>query len=93
MSILDKDEDGVFEWYGFPNRTLCDALQDMRALLKHPNRVDATDQYNALKGLVEEVQCYAHRMEASMEDQEERSKLIKELKALKKEKRKHRKSK
>lgn len=72
----------------YPNRTLCYILDDMR-------RLHETRNYSGLAGLIEELQYYGNRMEASLEDKRDcyqwaklRSKLkaeIRQLKATKKE--------
>ena len=76
-----------FEWYSFPNRSVCDCLTEMRALLKTMNDVHPR---STLITLVEEVQTYANRMESALEDASDirqlyikRSELKKELKELK----------
>lgn len=70
------------ENYYFPNRTLCDVLEDMR-------KANKTHNYSYLLGLIEEAQVFGNRMEAALGDNrdikqlnEERSKLRKEVKAL-----------
>jgi len=69
----------------WPNRTICDVLKGMR-------KADETKNYSHLRGLIEEAQVYADRMEASLYDQkdiyegqEKKSKMKKEIRALQKE--------
>lgn len=45
----------------WPNRTLCDALTEMRECGK-------TNNYSYLDGLIEEVQSMVNRMEAKLSD-------------------------
>lgn len=77
-----------------PNRYVCDALSEMRKFLKHhvvKNRVSKRDEAHLLC-LVEEIQTYVNRMEASLGDkwdmhsmQESRSKLSIQHRELRKE--------
>lgn len=46
---------------GYPNRTLCDVLKEMRACYK-------TRNFCPLLGLIEEAQSMGNRMEAGLED-------------------------
>lgn len=76
------------DFYSYPNRTVCDVLNEMRKLNK-------TRNYSALDGLIEEVQSMVNRMESALYDKrdikkwtEERNKLKKEIKALYEEKEK-----
>jgi len=69
-----------------PNRTICNVLEDMR-------QADRTSNYSYLRGLIEEAQTLANRMEAALWDQkdfdsaEKRHKELKaEIKKLKEEK-------
>lgn len=69
-------------YYSGPNRTICSALNEIRACFK-------THNYAPIKSLVEEVQVMANRMEAAlynqkdiMEMEEYRSQLKKECKEL-----------
>ena len=48
-------------WYSYPNRTLCEVLEEMRKCTK-------TQNYSYLPGLIEEAQTMASRMESSMND-------------------------
>lgn len=66
------------------NRTLCEALEDMRKCVKTAN-------YAGLPGLIEEVQIRANRMESGLSDkkdllemEEEWHDLRKEIKKLRK---------
>jgi len=70
----------------FPNRTLCDVLNEMR-------KANETRNYSYLLGLIEECQYLGDKMEAALSDKEdvrrwseERSTLRKEIKELRKEK-------
>jgi len=70
----------------YPNRTLCDVLEDMR-------KANDTRNYSYLVGLIQEAQYLANKMEAGLGDKrdvnqwtEERAKLRKEIKELRKEK-------
>ena len=72
----------------YPNRTLCQVLNEMRDCLK-------TNNFSYLLGLIEEVQSLGNRMEASLTDKndlyydrKELRKLKKEIKRLKEEKEK-----
>lgn len=58
-----------------PNRTVCDALKEIRALNEARN-------YGCLLGLVEEVQSMVNRMEAALYDQADLRFAHKELKRL-----------
>jgi len=66
----------------YPNRTLCEVLEEMRQLIKHLN-------FSPLPGLIEEAQSLGNRMEASLNDRNdaesyrlERSKLRKAVRKL-----------
>lgn len=48
-------------FYSYPNRTICDVLEEMR-------KCDKTRNYAAVAGLVEEIQSMGNRMEAALED-------------------------
>lgn len=61
-----------------PNRTLCDALEEMRKCHKSRN-------YSYLPGLIEEVQTMANRMEAALWDQNDIERYRDEKKKLKKD--------
>lgn len=70
----------------YPNRTLCDVLEEMR-------KCNEVRNYAPLLSLIEEVQLLGNRMESGLEDLkdhrsllEDISELKKELKALKKQK-------
>lgn len=69
----------------WPNRTVCDVLEEMRKAHK-------TRNYSYLPGLIEELQSLANRMEAALGDKHDvesmtkaRQELKAEIKALKKE--------
>lgn len=82
------------DWFCYPNRTLCDTLEEMRQIMK------LSDENTTLRTLVEEAQTYANRMECAMSDwkdvreahakkkelKEEIAELKKELKDLEKRK-------
>jgi len=66
----------------YPNRTLCEVLQDMRECYK-------TYNFSPMLALIEEVQILGNRMEAGLSDQsnirdlnEKRSKMNQELNKL-----------
>lgn len=59
------------------NRTVCDVLEEMRTCLKVLN-------FSMFPSLIEEVQIMAQRMEGSLWDQKEITRLREEEKALKK---------
>ena len=72
----------------YPNRTLCEVLEEMRGCYRSRN-------FASLLGLVEEAQSMGNRMEASLSDMddieswtEQRGKLHKEIKKLRAKKRK-----
>jgi len=69
----------------WPNRSLCDVLEEMRTC-------DKTKNYSYLKGLIEEVQTMGNRMEAALCDfkdmensHEQKKEAEKELVKVKKE--------
>jgi len=62
-----------------PNRTVCDVLEEMRKCHK-------TRNYSYMPGLVEEVQSLTNRMEASLWDKGDYTRLTKLISTLKKEK-------
>lgn len=81
----------IDEWFTHPNRLLCYTLEDMRKLLAHINHRSVP----TLKGLVEECQVHANRMEAALEDwsdirsgHEKKQEIKDEIKKLKAEKKK-----
>jgi len=51
-------------FYTYPNRTICDVLEEMRKLNK-------TRNYSALAGLIEEIQSMANKMEAALGDKKD----------------------
>lgn len=62
-----SDDDYKFTWFG-NNRYICDVFSDMR-------KCDKSKNYSPMKGLIEEAQVMANRMESALSDQ-------KDLKAL-----------
>lgn len=75
----------------FPNRTYCDVVHEMRTIASKLTVFNYQKGVDTLKILIEELQVYGNRMEASLEDnrdihrlQEKKSKLKKEVKALEK---------
>lgn len=66
-----KSDKYKFDWFG-NNRHICDVLSDMRKCQESLN-------YSALKGLIEEVQIMANRMESALSDQKDLKKLNIEL--------------
>lgn len=84
-----KHEEMSMSWYTYPNRTLCDTLEEMRKLIKLEKATFEPNGQNTLLSLVEEAQTYANRMESAMEDwsdvregHEKKHKLKKEIKEL-----------
>ena len=68
--------------YSYPNRTLCDVLEEMRKCYE-------TRNFSPIMGLIEEAQSMGNRMETALHDKkdvinwrEERSKLKKEINKL-----------
>lgn len=77
------------DWYTYPNRTLCDTLEEMRKQLNNMQKRDESAPLHTVRSLVDEAQTYANRMESSMEDwsdvrngHEKKKKLKKELKEM-----------
>lgn len=70
-----SDATHVSTW---PNRTLCDVLEEMRKC--HESR-----NYAYLLGLVEEVQTFGNRMEAALSNQQDYKAMDEALHKLKKE--------
>lgn len=64
--------------YAYPNRTLCSVLDDMRKAVETLN-------FSYMKGLIEEAQYLADKMEAALADQKDIRKLSEDRSALKKE--------
>lgn len=64
-----------------PNRYICSVLDEMRA-------ADKTKNYSYMKGLIEECQVLANRMEASLYDKEDLNRAHDEYKKLKDKKEK-----
>ena len=62
----------------YPNRYLCNVLDEMRACIKTLN-------FSYLAGLIEEVQTMGNRMEAKLEDMDDHARLLKERDELYKE--------
>ena len=62
-----------------PNRTICSALEEMRALYKSYN-------FAGILGLIEEVQSMANRMESALYDLHDHDRLLADIKKLKAEK-------
>ena len=63
----------------YPNRTMCDILEEMRKSLETLN-------LGYMAGLIEEVQSTANKMEAGLYDLKDRERLLKQIKKLKKQK-------
>jgi hypothetical protein len=61
MSIPLDLRDWRKRFMSYPNRTLCDVLEEMR-------KCNETKNYSYLEGLIEEAQSMANRMEASLSD-------------------------
>lgn len=77
----------------WPNRTLCDCLHEMRAILDKIGFWNYKKSIQILGSLIEEVQTYGNRMEAGLSDKrdisefyDDRKKLIVEIEALEKKK-------
>ena len=62
----------------FPNRTICQVLEEMRQCFK-------TYNFSPIKGLIEEAQSLANRMEAGLEDISDAESMRDRIKKLKKE--------
>ncbi len=62
----------------FPNRTMCEALREMRECYK-------TYNFAPIAGLIEEVQSMGNRMEAALSDKHDLGSARKRYKELKKE--------
>ncbi len=69
-------------FYAYPNRLMCDCLEECRKLLKanNPNSI-----HRCMPGLIEEIQTYGNRMEAALSDQSDIKRAHEEIKKLKKE--------
>jgi chromosome segregation ATPase len=78
--MSSSDDRYEFRWFG-NNRYLCDVLEDMRRCIKSLN-------FSPLKGLVEEAQAMAGRMEAALGDQKDLLRLQDELSKARREYRK-----
>lgn len=63
----------------YPNRTVCAMLDDLRECHK-------TRNFSYMLGIIEEIQYSVNRMEASLWDQKDVTKLREEISKLKKEK-------
>jgi len=61
----------------WPNRTMCDILEEMRKSLETLN-------FGYMAGLIEEAQSTANRMEAGLADLKDRERLLRHIKELKK---------
>ena len=72
-----------YDWYGL-NRTWCDCCEDMRVILKQSNVVTWPAHIKLLGSLVEELQVYGNRMEASLSDETDLARLHTKIKAAKK---------
>ena len=62
----------------YPNRYLCNVLDEMRACIKTLN-------FSYLAGLIEEAQTMANRMESKLEDMDDHARLLKDRDELYKE--------
>ena len=67
----NSDAGYKFEWFG-NNRHVCDVLEDMRKCNESLN-------FSPIKGLIEEIQVMANRMESALRDQKDLVKLNSEL--------------
>lgn len=75
----------TYDFYPYPNTTLCSVLESMRSL-------DKVKNYSALLGLIEQAQIMANSMENSLSDKQDvrswsevRNELKKDIRELKKE--------
>ena len=66
------------DYYYYPNRTLCDVLEEMR-------KMHETRNYAALLAMIEEVQHLANKMEAALGDAKDIRKLSEQRSELKAE--------
>lgn len=69
-------------WYKQPNRTLCDCLQEMRNVMSNLSVHNKKRTKAVMATLIEEVQTYANRMEAGLEDWQDMRELHKQKKDL-----------
>ena len=79
MSIWSVD---VYSYYGL-NRTYCDVCEEMRKLIDHGSSLKSNKE--VLRSLVEELQVYGNRMEASLADISDLHSLHEKIKDGKKE--------
>lgn len=62
----------------YPNRTLCDVLDEMR-------KCDSIKNYAPMAALIEEVQIIGNRMEAALANNKDYESMLEDLHDLKKE--------
>ena len=89
---LFNDDDDISDSIWDVNRTYCDTLREMRAILKRSSVWTWHRDRKILYSLVEECQTYGNRMEAGLDYKrdlnylhEERKKLREQVKTLKEE--------
>lgn len=68
---MNDSGDYRFQWFG-NNRHICDVLEDMRKCAKSQN-------FSPIRGLIEEAQVMANRMESALQDQKDLIKIGIEL--------------
>lgn len=66
------------DFYDYPARTICEVLKEMRSL-------DNCKYYNPMRGLIEELQILANRMEAHLDTQKTYFHLRDEIRKMKNE--------
>ncbi len=75
----------IDETDNMPNRTMCDALKEMRTILKKTGYLNLAVSKPVLEVLIEEVQSMGNRMEAALWTQHDIKKLEARKKSLAKE--------
>lgn len=73
------------KYYIYPNRLMCDCLEEARKLLKAGHHESIM---RCMPGIIEEIQVYGNRMESALQDKDDIRRAYDELKRLKKEIRK-----
>lgn len=68
-----------------PNRTLCDALRELRDITKILDEHNVDKSKSILSLLTEEIQVYGNRMEAALYDKKDLEYYRDELRELKRE--------
>ena len=75
-------------WYSYPNRTLCQVLDELRKYTTKVGNTWGTANTAYLVSCLEEIQTYANRMESALEDWSDIRHLQKECSKLRKQKKK-----